>query len=77
MEEVGRPRAYGPALEKSAQVDREATILFDSNKSKGGLKVEISGQLLSFFFFVFIFFIFVLHLVKHYRTNDQSEAFVE
>ena len=42
VEDADKPRAYGPGLEH-AIVNSRTTILFDSRKGKGSLKVEIYG----------------------------------
>lgn len=43
VDDADRPRAYGPGLEFGI-VDTRTTILFDSRKSKGTLKVDIFGE---------------------------------
>lgn len=43
VDDADKPRAYGPGLEFGI-VDTRTTILFDSRKSKGTLKVDIFGE---------------------------------
>src|SRR5206468_526130 len=43
VEEQGKPTVYGAAVDYAVESGQQASLIFDSKRMKGGLKVDVRG----------------------------------